>query len=126
MDDHKPTLQERMDEYLKLKREQKTLRAQIKDLEEESDLTEDIDNLAKELKVLRLRRATQLEGLDDLTQKLDKAKDRANLLETILLVELKEEQPSLDDKIEGDGITYQGYKFKVGEKLKVSKSNEEK
>lgn len=122
MSEPKKTLTQRVEDYIEADQKLKTVTKEIKELEAESDLTEQISDLQTQLKELRMKRIEELEDLEELKEKKEYHKNDKELIGVIIAQQLSEEQPCLDGT-DVVGMHWKGYKFTVKEKLKVTKES---
>ncbi|MBP9758203.1 hypothetical protein KBD45_00780 [Candidatus Dojkabacteria bacterium] len=102
----------KVDEYFELRDQIRTIKADLKDLVDDHEVTERIDELRKEMKELK-GQMEEDEGIVAIQNKIKDLKERQDLLKEIILVEMKE---SGQDKIE-----YNGNEILITEGLKFQK-----
>jgi len=117
----KRTLTELADEYIQVRKELRTTERSIKELEEGSQLAEEIKKTNDQLKSLKVKRNMEIEELQTLKDKKAEKSGRVKLLSSVIGVRIKEEIPTLMEEVGQPSITHEGYKFFLKDELVIKR-----
>lgn len=119
------SIQDTARDFLDTREQIKTVKDEIESLisgdEELNALMEDIEKRTKELKTLKQKLVDKSKDLSILQEKLTGLKERQNLLKEIMIVKIREEQPTLPGTDAQLGLELDGFKFIVTDKLKLAR-----
>lgn len=117
----KPDLTQLADEYIEVRKDLRITEKAIKELEDGSNLAEEISKVSDQLKALKTKRNLEIQELDDLKNTKAEKTGRAKLLMSVIGARIKEEVPTLLEDVKQPGIVHQGYKFFLKDELVIKR-----
>jgi Tfp pilus assembly protein PilO len=117
----KPDLTQLADEYIDVRKDLRLTEKAIKDLEEGSELAEEIERVSDQLKALKAKRNNEIEELAELKDRKVEKAGRAKMLVSVIGQRIKEEVPTLLEDVKQPGIVHKGYKFFLKDELRVKR-----
>ena len=113
------TLTQRADEYIELRSNIKSIGIRIRELEEDSPYSQEIEELKIQLKEKKTQRNLEIQELEQLKEEKAGCTGKSKILMEMIAYEMKKKNPTLIKGAELPTIIYKGYKFIVRNKLVV-------